>query len=136
MSFVYFAKPYGGGSLIKIGRSKHPLKRAGQLHCNLLRVIPDDGCTEAEVHELFAHLRTKGEWFRADIELTRYIDTCGTPEIRGTREEHLREVLSSARAVVKDPTVGALTSLEWELEFLDQYDAMTAIESQVGIGGA
>jgi hypothetical protein len=136
VSFVYFAKPYGGGSLIKIGRSKNPVKRAEQLHCDLLRVIPDHGDTEWEVHEMFAHLRTKGEWFRAGPELIRHIDTCGTPEIRGTRAEYLCEVLSSARETVKNPTTEAIHSLEMAFDDLDQYDAMTEIESRVGIGGA
>jgi hypothetical protein len=133
VSFVYFAKPYGGGSLIKIGRSKHPLKRADQLHCNLLRVIPDDGDTEVEVHEMFAHLRTKGEWFRDEGELTQYITDCGTARVRGTREERVREVLRSARAVVQDPNHvdDRVDDLESALESLDQYDAINEIEAQV-----
>lgn len=86
--FVYFVldgfKPSEDGrdwddrSYVKIGYSKNPEARLGALQTasperlDLMGYIPGNPSTERQFHELFGHLRRKGEWFA----LTRQLYSC------------------------------------------------------------
>ena len=65
-------------SYLKIGYSKNPEVRLGALQTasakqlDLMGYIPGNPSTERQFHELFGHLRRKGEWFA----LTRQLYTC------------------------------------------------------------
>tara|TARA_B100001250_G_scaffold251151_1_gene215888 strand:- start:218 stop:886 length:669 start_codon:yes stop_codon:yes gene_type:complete len=65
-------------SYVKIGYSKNPearlntLQTASAERLNLMGYIPGNPDTERQFHELFGHLRRKGEWFA----LTRQLYTC------------------------------------------------------------
>jgi hypothetical protein len=73
--YVYFV---GAPGMVKIGRSRNPhdrlvgLRSGIPLPLELLAVLPD-GSQERELHERFAHLRLKGEWFRREAELEEFI---------------------------------------------------------------
>lgn len=77
-SWVYFVRS-GAAGPIKIGYARDPYTR----FMNLRTASPDDvaylghfpGGIEEEhaVHERFAHLRIRGEWFRAESELLTFI---------------------------------------------------------------
>lgn len=61
------------GEYIKIGTSKEPARRLGQLQVNcpyearLVGVLRGD--YERELHKRFKHLRHRGEWFRLDKQI-------------------------------------------------------------------
>lgn len=65
-------------SYVKIGYSKNPearlsaLQTASAERLDLMGYIPGNPDTEKQFHELFGHLRRKGEWFA----LTRQLYTC------------------------------------------------------------
>ncbi|MEZ0060957.1 hypothetical protein ABIF26_006500 [Bradyrhizobium elkanii] len=65
-SFVYFAR---AGNKVKIGVSKNPRQRLGELktgNSNKVRiyyVTPGDAQMERDLHKLFAEFRVNGEWF-------------------------------------------------------------------------
>tara|TARA_R110002167_G_scaffold97374_1_gene257133 strand:+ start:478 stop:1059 length:582 start_codon:yes stop_codon:yes gene_type:complete len=65
-------------SYLKIGYSKNPELRLGALQTasakqlDLMGYIPGNVDIEKHLHELFGHLRQKGEWFA----LTRQLYTC------------------------------------------------------------
>lgn len=77
---VYFYQEQGGGP-IKIGKGDDPRKRGAALQTGnprplvLLHTIPGSHAEEGMLHRRFAHLRIRGEWFRADAELLSYIET-------------------------------------------------------------
>lgn len=65
-SFVYFAT---AGNKVKIGVSKNPRQRLGELKTGssskvrIYYVTPGDRQRERELHALFAEHRVNGEWF-------------------------------------------------------------------------
>lgn len=68
---VYFLR---FGDRVKIGYTGNLAQRLRALpHDELLGTIPGDESTEWDLHERFAHLRIKGEWFRAEPELLEFI---------------------------------------------------------------
>lgn len=67
---VYFAQL---GDLIKIGVSVAPETRARALNAELLHVEDGGREREDELHSAFAHLRVRGEWFRDDARIRRYL---------------------------------------------------------------
>lgn len=75
---VYFIA--AGQNRIKIGWARNVRRRLKELQIgshvrlSLLAAIPGGRQREAELHERFEHLRVRGEWFRADPELTAYIE--------------------------------------------------------------
>jgi hypothetical protein len=72
--FVYFIQA-GADGPIKIGYTADPFARLEELQTahyedlRLLMTIADNGTLEARLHERFAELRIRGEWFRAEGEL-------------------------------------------------------------------
>jgi hypothetical protein len=79
MGYVYFIGD-GDGAAIKIGYSASPQKRLAGLQTGsksnliLLGTLPalsED--RERELHEQFADLRIRGEWFRAESPLTDFV---------------------------------------------------------------
>lgn len=68
---VYFAEL---GGLIKIGISDDPERRARHLNAVLLGTCPGSRKIERELHDEFADLRERGEWFRAEPRLLRRIE--------------------------------------------------------------
>ena len=69
---VYFAQRRAGG-LVKIGWSRSVKVRMGAVRANVIGAIPGERETERALHERFAHLRTRGEWFRPGRDLLAYI---------------------------------------------------------------
>jgi len=73
--FTYFVRD---GELIKIGFTERPSRRLRQLKrefpdLELLSVVPGVVSGEFETHQRFDHLRSHGEWFRAEPELLDFI---------------------------------------------------------------
>lgn len=78
-SVVYFIEDPVEGS-IKIGTAQDVQQRLKGLqtgHPRALAVLattPGDNRLESELHERFAHLRIRGEWFRPEPDLLAFID--------------------------------------------------------------
>jgi hypothetical protein len=69
---VYFVRL---GDRVKIGFSAHLRKRMEVIpHEEFLGRIPGTMRDEKNLHRRFAHLRTTGEWFKADDELLTFIE--------------------------------------------------------------
>lgn len=74
---VYFVRD---GEAVKIGRSVSVVGRVRALECansqplEVLAIISGDAETEARLHERFKGLNIRGEWFRYEPELQRYIE--------------------------------------------------------------
>ena len=77
VGFTYFIR---AGASIKIGAATDFKKRLTALQTaherplEVLAVVPASAAPEYEVHQQFAHLRLRGEWFRADRELLQFIE--------------------------------------------------------------
>lgn len=75
---VYFIQ---AGDAVKIGFSETVTKRFAGIQSNhpaeleLLGTVPASADTERAYHERFAHLRIRGEWYRADQELLDAIES-------------------------------------------------------------
>jgi hypothetical protein len=70
---VYFVRL---GDRVKIGFSAHLRKRMEVIpHEEFLGQIPGTMRDEKNLHRRFAHLRTTGEWFKADNELLTFIES-------------------------------------------------------------
>lgn len=67
---------------IKIGYSESPLSRAGNMQTGnpheleLMAVIPGDTGLESYLHERFAELRVRGEWFECTGLLEIFVNVC------------------------------------------------------------
>jgi hypothetical protein len=76
-AFVYFIR---GGDLIKIGTSANPAGRLREMQTgnamelSLIGTFQGGRRQERELHMRFAHLRVRGEWFRAEEDLQKEID--------------------------------------------------------------
>ena len=81
---VYFIQEQGK-KRIKIGSSVNCVSRLNMLQVGsseelkLLLEIEGDANTERQLHERFAHLRVRGEWFRARPELLDFIQAADQP---------------------------------------------------------
>lgn len=75
--YIYFAQ---SGDAVKIGRAVDPCQRVRDLqtaHAGelvLLAAVAGHQSLEGAIHTRFAHLRTRGEWFRLDENLVAFID--------------------------------------------------------------
>jgi hypothetical protein len=78
MQYVYFLEA-PEVNRIKIGCAGDPESRAAQISTacpvdvSLLGYIEGDFAREAELHQIFAHLRKRGEWFEGSDELRHEI---------------------------------------------------------------
>lgn len=61
MRSVYFA--VGRAGLIKVGTSRDPMRRARELHVELIRVVPGGFELETQIKQILAPYRAHGEWF-------------------------------------------------------------------------
>jgi hypothetical protein len=74
---IYFIRSYN--THIKIGYSVDPeyrkkcLQTGSPIKLHIQAIMPGEFKTESGLHEMFAHLRTKGEWFRYTDELKWFI---------------------------------------------------------------
>jgi len=89
---VYFLRRE---TLIKIGYSNTPARRAQQLNAELLATIPGGAEEERELHRRFAAHWVHGEWFHPTSELIASINVLrhekGLRPISATPERDLRE---------------------------------------------
>jgi hypothetical protein len=75
--FTYFVRD---GDVIKIGSSAQPKRRLYALQTGIARpldvlaVVDMDIADEFTTHQQFAHLRVRGEWFRAEADLLQFIE--------------------------------------------------------------
>lgn len=75
--FTYFVRD---GDMVKIGSSMRPQDRISTLQTGssrpleVLAIVSQEIADEFGTHQLFAHLRVRGEWFRADRELLYFIE--------------------------------------------------------------
>lgn len=82
--FTYFVRD---GDVIKIGSSAQPKRRIYALQTGIARplevlaVVDMDIADEFTTHEQFAHLRVRGEWFRAEADLLQFIETIKTHRV-------------------------------------------------------
>ncbi len=74
---IYFVRSYN--QHIKIGYSNDPQDRLKSLQTgcptklHIQAIMNGDSQTESGLHELFSHLRVRGEWFRYTDELKWFI---------------------------------------------------------------
>lgn len=77
ISLIYFIRSYN--EFVKIGRSVDPegrrnnLQTANPKKLHIVAVMDGESQTEAGLHEMFSHLRVRGEWFRYSQELKWFI---------------------------------------------------------------
>lgn len=81
---VYFAKKIDGDGEIKIGSSARVERRLKTIAnssgpIRLLATCEGDAVEERYFQKRFAHLRTEGEWFRAEQELLDFINDNAEP---------------------------------------------------------
>lgn len=82
--FTYFVRD---GDVIKIGSSAQPKRRIYALQTGaarpleILAVVNMDIADEFTTHQQFAHLRVRGEWFRAETDLLQFIDKIKTHHV-------------------------------------------------------
>jgi hypothetical protein len=75
--FTYFIRDE---DQIKIGSSMNPEQRIKSIEMQSgrsvqrLAIVAMEVCDEFQTHQKFAHLRLRGEWFRAGPDLLEYID--------------------------------------------------------------
>lgn len=80
MTSVYFIKPIGMDSPIKIGCSRcakgrlAEIARWAPMPLEIIGTVPGSFKDERTLHRRFAHLQEHLEWFTADAELLRTID--------------------------------------------------------------
>lgn len=87
IGFVYFAQVADPpGQPIKIGWSVNPWYRVHELSTGspsgdlvIARVIRGTIREERALHERFAHLRIRREWFKADPELCNFVNALPDP---------------------------------------------------------
>lgn len=76
--FTYFVRD---GDMIKIGSSMSPKSRITSLQTasprplETMAIVPMDIADEFGTHRKFSHLRVRGEWFRAEPDLLRFIES-------------------------------------------------------------
>jgi hypothetical protein len=79
---IYFIETVG---MVKIGHSTNPKRRLAMLatgcptHCSLIGVTNGGPEEEKALHERFAHLRVRGEWFNLFPEITSFLSENAIP---------------------------------------------------------
>lgn len=87
------------GSATSFKRRLHALQTAHEKPIEVLAVVPVALADEYKTHQLFAHLRIRGEWFQADRELLYFIE--GLKEAAANLPEPTSPLSAEARAMVK-----------------------------------
>jgi hypothetical protein len=106
VGYTYFIR---AGASIKIGSAANfksrfqSLQTAHERPLEVLAVVPASVAPEYETHQQFAHLRTRGEWFRADRELLQFIERIAIPFDPPVVKKPLRE--PKAWKAPKEPTL-------------------------------
>lgn len=91
--FVYFIES-PTNNLVKIGVTDDPdhrfktIRTMSPVPINLRGVIIGNKETESKLHARFAHLRSHGEWFRLDAELTAFIASESMPWTPERRKQY------------------------------------------------
>lgn len=104
-SYVYFLQA-GEGGPIKIGVATNPMTRARELQTGnheqltLLAWSPGDQANEHALHQRFAHIRLRGEWFRADQQLLSFI--AGIQWSRRCRKEPVQNPAETLYGLTRD----------------------------------
>lgn len=81
---VYFARKISDPTAVKIGVASDVDKRLTTVArevgpIRLVASMPGGKTTERQIQIKFSHLRTEGEWFRADDALENYISVAAEP---------------------------------------------------------
>jgi len=112
--FTYFVRD---GDVIKIGYSAHPARRINTLQSGIARplevlaVVGMEIADEFSLHQQFAHLRVRGEWFRAEPELIEFIESIKPHHLTATE-------IGAKPATIKkqpDPKMIAIRELRRDL---------------------
>lgn len=85
--YVYFIKTCDNAQLVKVGKAANPERRLRELqtgNASELVLIGKVNCggdkkaalREKEIHDIFADLRVRGEWFRLGKNLREYMEGC------------------------------------------------------------
>lgn len=90
---IYFIESQG---MVKIGVSSNPKRRLAMIAtgcpggCVMLATAEGGPEEETRLHELFSHLRRRGEWFIFTDEISKYIAENATPwvEERSSKIDH------------------------------------------------
>jgi hypothetical protein len=99
--FTYFVRE---GDMIKIGSSIRPEDRISSLQTGTprsletLAIVSQDIADEFATHQLFAHLRVRGEWFRADQELLYFIEGVKADALAAVKPEPLAKAVERGLA--------------------------------------
>ena len=107
--WTYFVRD---GEFIKIGSSMRPRERIGMLQTGssrpleILAVVPMEVADEFATHQRFAHLRARGEWFRAEPDLLEFISGL---------ERSTTDPQPQPQRIVLNPVVAELKALGREL---------------------
>lgn len=81
------------GHFIKIGRSKDPVKRLGELSTGapeamyLIHQCPNKGHLEKKFHAIFKSFKNKGEWFKYDKQVEKFLKALVAEEKRRELKE-------------------------------------------------
>lgn len=114
--YTYFVRD---GDAIKIGSSMRPKHRLDTLQTGtareltILAVVSQDVADEFGTHRQFADLRIRGEWFRADPRLLKFIE--GLPDNRRALQPanfenyQIRSALTAQRRAAKGDSEEART---------------------------
>lgn len=127
------------GNAIKIGHSAIPKQRQSQLQVafpddlEVLAVVPNSLITEPAAHAKFAHLRLRGEWFKAHPDLLSFITRIKAKAARyrdrptpwNVKSPELRKTLSGLHSLMirsggDQAITGRITIMQSQLRNLDK----------------
>jgi hypothetical protein len=80
-------------NLVKIGFAKDPFKRFSKIQSDspaileLLAIEPGEKSREAEIHEQFASLRRRGEWFECGAAILNHVKALPVVAIQRERQQ-------------------------------------------------
>lgn len=115
---TYFVR---AGDAIKIGSANdfksrlRALQTAREAPLEVLAVVPSSAADEFQTHQRFAHLRLKGEWFKAAPELLSFIEGLkGAPTTAAhidVEMDYLGKLVARCRSRwPKDPKINTLAA--------------------------
>lgn len=110
INVVYFVQAECGDSYlgpVKIGHAEKfknrfaTMKVANFHELKILKLIKGDRSKEKEIHQKFAGLRIRGEWFRPDQSLLNYISQLQEPKECGLLREEVTQIVN----IFSEPSV-------------------------------